>query len=209
MNSLKSMQRRFRENGEVVLTAGWRSTVLAVLGFGLGLTGLYACGLILGRLLDGTVPVGEGALSTLWAIFLGFSGLFLLVGAVMMLTGWHRRVHRLRVTRQGLHMAGLIVPWEMIYAAELHDLPRGRLNTFRVLYLTLAPKNRATQVAWDDGSKNGQKLVESVNESRAVTFFTHVLNVRSKTLLKFVVWARRECAGPFPSERSDLNFEQL
>ncbi|QGU03071.1 hypothetical protein CKALI_11125 [Corynebacterium kalinowskii] len=209
MNSLKSMQRRFRDIGEVVLTAGWRSTVFAFFGFGLGLAGLCSSALIFGRLVDSNVPVGERALSAVWAIFLGFSGLLFLIGAVMMLTGWHRRVHRLRVTRQGLHMAGLTVPWEGIYAAELHDFPRGRFKNWRVLYLTLAPKNRATQVAWDDGSKNGQKLVESVNESRAVTFFTHVLNVRSKTLLKFVVWARRECAGPLPHERSDLNFEQL
>ncbi|MEJ5928795.1 hypothetical protein WG915_09240 [Corynebacterium sp. H128] len=202
MNSLKNLQQRFTEQGEVNFGFGvrWWLKIMMCIPFGALCAGVAWVG----------ISGAESAAGHVWAALWGALGFLLF--AVFLVTVFrrsYRDVHRMRVTRSGIEMAHVRVPWQMVAA----------LSTFRVSYrrrtrnyhteITLPPKSRVLQAVWDDGAAEGVKLATAANDSRMLRLFTHDLNVRHTTLLAFLKWARHECAGPFPYECCDLNFERL
>ncbi|QGU03072.1 hypothetical protein CKALI_11130 [Corynebacterium kalinowskii] len=195
MNSLKNLQKHFAEQEEVVLTGGVRTVFIVVYLSLMGSVGLAASYLAIDQFLhsDWVFGVGEG-------IFFGLFGILHLGVLAKLLTRLLRRTYSLRISRQGISMKGMFVPWESVYSFSLRDVTGPKSFSVHALQLTLVPKDWVAQVAWDDGSPLGRKTAASVIEERGITLPTYVLSVRPKTLLKFVTWARREYAGPFPYE---------
>lgn len=188
MNSLNSVRRRFAASGEVVFKPGIKTAILGFFGGALALS-CVALGI-------GVVATWSGDpydIATAFAVavgalaLLGF-GSFLAFGLVRLMRPSYRMGLRMRVTRAGIEMAGLRIPWRSIANFETHKVdPRGTTKWLDV--------ELCGDVA-DDGSAAGQSLARTSNKLRRVILTTSYLNVRHGTLLKFL----REVHSEFVSK---------
>lgn len=208
MNSMQSMQRRFLERGEVEIRRGIRRVLVMIFVSSLGALIAFAGAFVFKWTL-------ENGVQDLWEVGqLVFGGVIFLIGVgcvvahpLAPIAPYTRRLGRIRITREGIDTAGVLVPWYAVESAK--TLISAGASFVEEVHIVLVPKHVAPQVVWSDGSKCGQWQADYSNERRELTLWHAELNVRPKTLAKFLMWARRECTGPLPHERSDLNFEQL
>lgn len=57
-------------------------------------------------------------------------------------------------------MKGMFVQWELVYSFSLRDVTGPKNFSGHGLELTLVPKGRVAQVAWDDGSPLSRETAE-------------------------------------------------
>ncbi|WP_156193399.1 hypothetical protein [Corynebacterium kalinowskii] len=110
----------------------------------------------------------------------------------------------MRVSRDGIEMAGIRIPWNAIEEINVFVERYGRRRIYHTI-LQLSAQAAASQVAWDDGSEGGRRLAVAVNQDRSVIFFTGRMNVWVDTLQNFLKWAKLECTP----NATDLRFESM
>lgn len=201
MNSLKSVQRRFVEQGEVEFRHGAKAVFWTLTMPPLAALCFWTVSIYIQEFVRGNFSRGDAAAAIGMSILLLTGGVMFLIGFVLMCLPSYHRNHRLRVTRAGVQMSGLRVPWQSVLGIEKYTVdPRGVVRHVR---LRLLPTSAAEQVVWHDGSAVGQKLADAGNSSRELILFTSNLNVRPRTLRTFLKWVyEQECPA-----QHEFNFQ--
>lgn len=204
MNTLSNLQQRYLDRGEVTLKPGTRNALFTLMVFGMVCFCLYAGSVLIQKHFAGSLQVDNPIGALLAAFLLIPFGIFGLIGCVFLLLRPFKRAFELRVTKDGLQMAGLQVPWWSIVAIESYYA--GSRQFEKHVELTFVSEAQAPRVVSDDGSTSGAKLADTVNASRVVILDTQMLNVRSKTLVAFLRWVSNRESPVLPGA---LRFEPM
>lgn len=168
MSTLNRLRREFEHQGYVVI----RPSVIRMWPY-LSAIGLFGLGFAVS-----VVGLSEGA--GWFAIICMIVSLIFVLGGVFAVSTLWQRSWRLRVTRQGMEMAGLFIPWHCVTTIDRVDdgsrLPR------HDLIVSLDGEVVATSAK--------PKVVQAVNDSRRVKLLTRNHGVGAKTLIAFLYWVR-------------------
>lgn len=196
MNSLKRLQRRLQEQGRVELRHGVKFALLCIGGAVLGGGCLCAGGMLLLEVARGSYG-GEAILTMTWALVLIAIGAFFAFALVRAIN-----VHRLvlAVTRDGIAIGGLYIPWSAVAKVENLSLP-GRITRHRP-QIVLSPSGTAIA----RGNKPADlKLVRDVNAAGSLLLWTENMNARSRITVLFLQWVHQQVsqsAAPAPGDRA-------
>lgn len=191
MNSLKNLQRRLAENGEVELKRGVRWVGNSILVFGFSASVVFVCaGALRMTWEEGIHSAGDVAELLVIGFFFLFGVLCAIAYPLSPFVPVLRKMGRMRITREGFEIAGIWAPWQAIEDTELIFVDRAGI--FAYPQILFVPESEASQVVWDDGSKSGRQQAEFTNSRRVLSLCNADLNVRPKTLCTFLMWARDE-----------------
>lgn len=108
------------------------------------------------------------------------------------------RNHRMRVSRDGIEMAGVRIPWHAIDEIDIFAEGYGHARTNHTVVLL-------SQAISHDGSQDGQRLAAQANQGGRILLFTGRMNVWAFTLRDFLKWVKLECTP----NATDLCFESM